>query len=156
MDFMSEYQLDGVVRSSVVAANRVVISYQYACRVNTPAPEKSSYSRRHRLTRYKELEKIKRAGKRLKTGRLEASVVVSLLSYCRIAVVVAKYGHTVVERNQLRRRLRELVRIWLIPRFSGLDIIVRALPSAYGADFNELVLDVKRIQVRLMAEFPAT
>lgn len=83
-------------------------------------------------------------------------MVVSLLSYCRIAVVVAKYGHTVVERNQLRRRLRELVRIWLIPRLSGLDIIVRALPTAYGADFKELALDVKRIQVRLIAEFPAT
>ncbi len=83
-------------------------------------------------------------------------MVVSLLSYCRVAVVVAKYGHTVVERNQLRRRLRELVRVWLIPRFSGLDIIVRALPSAYAADFKGLALEVEQIQVRLMAEFPAT
>ena len=82
-------------------------------------------------------------------------MVVSLLSYCRVGVVVAKYGHTVVERNQLRRRLRELVRIWLIPKFSGLDIIVRALPSAYAAGFKELALEVERIQVRLMAEFPA-
>lgn len=70
--------------------------------------------------------------------------------------MVAKYGHTVVERNKLRRRLRELIRVWLIPSFPGLDIIIRALPSAYEADFKELALEVEQIQVRLMAEFPAT
>jgi ribonuclease P protein component len=69
-----------------------------------------------------------------------------------VAVVVAKYGHTVVKRNQLRRRLRELVRVLLIPKLSGLDLVIRALPSAYAADFKELAAEVERIQLKLTAE----
>jgi ribonuclease P protein component len=71
-------------------------------------------------------------------------------------VVVAKYGHTVVERNRLRRQLRELTRILLIPSLSGLDLVIRALPSAYTADFRVLEGDIKRIQLELTAESPAT
>lgn len=69
-------------------------------------------------------------------------------------MVVAKYGHTVVKRNRLRRRLRELVRVLLIPKLSGLDLIIRALPSAYAADFKELAADVERIHLKLKAESP--
>ncbi len=79
-------------------------------------------------------------------------MAVSLLSYCRVAVVVAKYGHTVVKRNRLRRRLRELVRVLLIPKLSGSDLVIRALPSAYTADFEELGAEVERIQLQLTAE----
>ena len=70
-------------------------------------------------------------------------------------MVVAKYGHTVVKRNQLRRRLRELARVLLIPKLSGLDLVIRALPSAYAADFKELAADVEWIQLKLTAELPA-
>ena len=65
---------------------------------------------------------------------------------------MAKYGHTVVKRNRLRRRLRELVRVLLIPKLSGLDLVIRALPSAYAADFKELAAEVERIQVQLTVE----
>ena len=104
------------------------------------------------MTRQSELEKIKRAGKRLKTGHLEVRVAVSLLSYCRVAVVVAKYGHTVVKRNRLRRRLRELARVLLIPKLSGLDLVIRSLPSAYAADFKELAAEVQQIQLKLATD----
>ena len=69
---------------------------------------------------------------------------------------MAKYGHTVVKRNQLRRRLRELVRVLLIPKLPGLDLVISALPSAYTADFRELAADVERIQLKLIAELPAS
>jgi len=80
---------------------------------------------------------------------------VSLLSYCRVAVVVAKYGHTVVERNRLRRQLRELVRVLLIPRLPGVDLLIRALPSAYSVGFKELALEMDWIQVQLVTSTPA-
>ena len=64
-------------------------------------------------------------------------------------MVVAKYGHTVVKRNRLRRRLRELARVLLIPKLSGLDLVIRALPSAYAADFRELAVEVEQIQLKL-------
>ena len=67
---------------------------------------------------------------------------------------MAKYGHTVVKRNQLRRRLRELARVLLIPKLSGLDLVIRALPSAYAADFKELAADIEQIQLKLTVNFP--
>ena len=69
-----------------------------------------------------------------------------------MAVVVAKYGHTVVKRNRLRRRLRELARVLLIPKLSGLDLVIRSLPSAYAADFKELAAEVEQIQLKLMSD----
>lgn len=69
-----------------------------------------------------------------------------------MAVVVAKYGHTVVKRNRLRRRLRELARVLLIPKLSGLDLVIRSLPSAYVADFKELAAEVEQIQLKLTVD----
>lgn len=69
-----------------------------------------------------------------------------------MAVVVAKYGHTVVKRNRLRRRLRELARVVLIPKLSGFDLVIRSLPSAYTADFKELAAEVEQIQLKLMTD----
>jgi len=83
-------------------------------------------------------------------------MAVSLLSYCRVAVVVAKYGHTIVERNRLRRQLRELVRLLLIPRLSGMDLIIRVLPSAYSVEFKELSEEIDRIRIQLMADSPGS
>ena len=93
---------------------------------------------------------IKRAGKRLRTEHLEARMAVSLLSYCRVAVIVAKYKHTIVERNRLRRRIRELARMCLLPSCVGMDLIVRALPSAYGVNFGQLGDEMNQIKKQLL------
>jgi ribonuclease P protein component len=57
-------------------------------------------------------------------------------------VVVPKHKHTIVERNLVRRRIREIGRSVLLPalRNSGaaLDVLVRARPEAYGAPFSQL------------------
>lgn len=46
-----------------------------------------------------------------------------------------KYKHSAVERNRLKRRLRELVRLHLLPELGALaqplDVLLRASPSAY-------------------------
>ena len=80
----------------------------------------------------------------------------SLLSYCRVAVIVAKCGHTIVERNRLRRRIRELARIRLIPHCVSVDMVIRALPSAYGAAFSQLGAEVDAIRMRLVTIAPGT
>ncbi len=89
---------------------------------------------------------MKGAGKWLKTEHLNARISASPLLCCRVAVVVAKSGHTIVVRNQLRRRLRELSRLYLIPRCSGIDFVLWALPGAYSTAFSELRLELTRIR----------
>lgn len=60
----------------------------------------------------------------------------------RIGVVVPRHGHSIVERNRLQRRLRELLRTGWLPRQRTAeeprDLLVRARPPAYAADFEDL------------------
>lgn len=88
---------------------------------------------------------MKRAGRRLRTEHLEVRTVASLLSHVRLAVIVGKHRHTVVERNRLRRRLRELARTRLIPFYSKLDVVIRSLPTAYDASFSVLTSEIEEI-----------
>lgn len=92
---------------------------------------------------------MKRAGRRLRTDHLEVRCNDSLLSHARTAVIVGKHGHTVVERNLLRRRLREIVRTTLLPVAGSMDIVVRSLPSAYEASFQELMKEIESITPQL-------
>jgi ribonuclease P protein component len=88
---------------------------------------------------------VKRAGRRLRTEHLDVRANDSLLSYARAAVIVGKHGHTIVERNRLRRRLRELVRLKVLAVTKANDIIVRAFPSAYDSSFDELSKEIDEV-----------
>jgi ribonuclease P protein component len=51
---------------------------------------------------------------------------------------VPKYSHSAVDRNRVKRRLREIVRLHVLPTLPNVDVVVRALPSAYEADGSSL------------------
>jgi ribonuclease P protein component len=91
------------------------------------------------LTQSDEISRVAKEGKRIRTAHLEVRIVASPLLYPRVGFVVAKYGHTVVERNRLKRRLREIVRTQLLAGLGSIDMIVRAQASAYDAPFSALV-----------------
>jgi ribonuclease P protein component len=92
---------------------------------------------------------VKKAGRRLRTEHLEVRASDSLLSHARAAVIVGKHGHTIVERNRLRRRLRELVRVKILSVLEATDIVVRAFPSAYERSFADLSKDIDEIMRQL-------
>jgi ribonuclease P protein component len=56
----------------------------------------------------------------------------------RVGFVVPRYKHSAVDRNRLKRRLRELVRVWVLPELPPLDVVVRVLPVAYTRSFDAL------------------
>lgn len=62
----------------------------------------------------------------------------SPLPYARAGVVVPRYSYGAVERNRVKRRLREIVRLDMLCSLRGVDLIVRALPSAYVASYADL------------------
>ena len=88
---------------------------------------------------------MKKAGRRLRTEHLEVRASDSLLSHARVAVIVGKHGHTIVERNRLRRRLRELVRMRILSAVKATDVVVRAFPSAYERSFAELSKEIDEV-----------
>lgn len=97
---------------------------------------------------------MKQTGRRLRTEHLEVRASSSLFSHARVAVIVSKHGHTIVERNRLRRRLRELARTRIIPGAGAIDIIIRSLSSAYMVTFQQLTGEIDRISLQL-SEKPA-
>lgn len=81
---------------------------------------------------------MRREGKRIRTEHLELRAAASLLSFPRVGIIVPKHKHSSVDRNQLKRRLREIVRTLLLPGLPAVDVVVRTWPTAYAASFDTL------------------
>lgn len=86
-----------------------------------------------------------RSGRRLKAKLIDARLLESESGFVRVAIVVPKWGQTAVQRNKLKRRLRELSRTLLLARESSRDVVLRARREAYAASFADLRDDVQRI-----------
>ena len=91
-----------------------------------------------------------RGGKRVRTAHLEVRAIASLFGHPRIGLVVPKYKRTGVERNRLKRRLREVARTRLLPRLPSADVVVRARPEAYAATFDEIRRELERAAVQIV------
>ena len=72
------------------------------------------------------------------TTHFEVRASESLFSHGRIGVIVPKFGKTIVERNRLRRQLREIARTVMLPGIGRRDVLIKALASAYGSEFSAL------------------
>ena len=98
--------------------------------------------RRARITASDEIRSLFQRGKRSKTRHLDAFVSPSPAPFARLGVVVPKHKRTIVQRNRLKRRLRELGRTVLLPGLGNLpaapDVLLRARPEAYTASFADL------------------
>lgn len=83
----------------------------------------------------------------MQTEHLEARASASLLLHPRVGIVVPKYRHTIVSRNRVRRRLRELARLRLLPNLGNVDLLLRAKPPAYATTFEQLASEVDAISL---------
>jgi len=86
-------------------------------------------------------------GRRRRTENVDVFFAHSSALHSRLGVVVPKHGHKIVERNRVKRRLREIGRRWILPELdaSGVyaDVLLRARRSAYSADFGTLEREVR-------------
>ena len=77
-------------------------------------------------------------------------------SHSRLGLVVPKHGYTIVERNRLKRRLREIGRRQVLPRLDGagmhVDVLIRASRRAYDARFDTLSAEVREAVEGLCSE----
>src|SRR6185436_10794681 len=107
------------------------------------------FPRRNRLARSLELQTVIREGKRIRTTHLDVRVLASPLGFPRVGIVVPRHKHSIVDRNRLKRRLRELVRTLLLPPLRHrppLDVAIRTRPTAYSTDLDALRRDVIAVQ----------
>jgi len=90
---------------------------------------------------------------------LDVRTLASPLAHPRIGIVVPRHQHSAVDRNRLKRRLRELVRLELLPALRvspATDVAIRARREAYAADLHALRHDVVSIATQIVRTSPAT
>lgn len=63
--------------------------------------------------------------------------------------ITPKFGHTSVDRNRLRRRLKSLIIEVLFSRGKSRDWLIRARPPAYERDYAQLRDELDGLAARL-------
>lgn len=66
------------------------------------------------------------------------------MAHPRVGIVVPKRRRVTADRNRLKRRLRELVRLHILYALPPLDLVIYARAEAYEASFQDLRQDVLR------------
>ena len=95
----------------------------------------------------------------MRTGPIEVRYLASPLRVPqavvpRVGIIVPKHGKSAVARNTVKRRLRELARLELLPLLAGrpaLDVVIRTMPSAYAASFEALRAALQKAAAQLPA-----
>lgn len=106
------------------------------------APGGFRFPPQRRITKAGEIRRVLKRGKREKTSHLDVFHTASPVSRSRLGFIVPKHGHTIVERNRLKRRLREIGRVEVLPLLRSAeaetDVLIRARKEAYEAGFHDL------------------
>ncbi|MDQ6829177.1 MAG: ribonuclease P protein component [Gemmatimonadota bacterium] len=93
-----------------------------------------------------------REGKRIRTEHLELRASASPRPHPRVGFIVPKHGASGVERNRLKRRLREIIRLYVLPTLPPLDLVVRTRREAYAASVPILTSELVRGTERLASD----
>lgn len=90
-----------------------------------------------------------REGRRKRTSHLDVFFTPNPSFGPRFGLVVPKHRRRVVDRNRLRRRLRELGRVELLPPLEAqslaMDVLIRARAEAYLAPFGVLQAEMREV-----------
>lgn len=67
----------------------------------------------------------------------------------RVGLIVPKFKQSGVARNRLKRQLRELARLHLLPAGLSADIVIRIRPEAYLTTYDVLMKDMLQALAQL-------
>ena len=120
--------------------------------VDGPGPSRIDefrFPRSVRVTQTREIRALLKRGTRKKTPNLDVFFLSSPASRSRWGIIVPKHRHSIVQRNRVKRRLREIGRTQVLPRLReeglGLDVLVRARREAYTAGFRTLRAELQAV-----------
>jgi ribonuclease P protein component len=86
-------------------------------------------------------------GERRSTAHLDVFLGIPPGPRSRLGLIVPKHGRRVVDRNLLKRRLRDIGRRQVLPALDACgrptDVLIRARGRAYGAEFETLEREVR-------------
>lgn len=109
-----------------------------------------------RIHNSSEIRRLLAKGKRQRTPSLDVYVADSGAVKSRLGLIVPKHGQRIVDRNLLKRRLREIGRRETLPalevRGARKDVLIRARPPAYAAEFDTLAREVREAVEELCSD----
>jgi len=149
--FARAWKPSGDAKHSAGAARRDANVSPLSCQASTQAPNEKGgfgFSRRQRLARGTDIQNVIREGRRVRTTYLDVRILASPLRHARVAIVVPRYKHTAIRRNRVKRWLRELVRLELLPTLRAVlpcDVAIRSRPNAYDASLDDLRDDIRLV-----------
>lgn len=107
------------------------------------------YPPRARLPRGIDLTQCWESGRRVRLRHLDIAWRPNTKGHARFGIVVPRFEHTAVARNQVRRRVREILRRELLASLPPVDLVIRAKRTAYAARFTALRADLANVPAHL-------
>jgi ribonuclease P protein component len=108
--------------------------------------------KKQRLTKKKEFEKITQKGKAYYSQILMLKILKNDLAYSRFGIIVSnKVSKKASQRNLIKRRVREIIRLNLNRVKSGYDVVIIVSPKII--DQNNKVLKYQIIEKHLLSAF---
>ncbi len=109
-------------------------------------------AKKQRLTKKKEFEKITQPGKAHYSAILMLKILKNDLAYSRFGIIVSnKVSKKASQRNLIKRRIREIIRLNLNRIKSGYDIVIIVSPKII--DQENKVLKYQSIEKYLITAF---
>jgi len=104
----------------------------------------AEFARQARLRKHADFDKVYRTGRRLFSAHMTVFFLRRDPGPARVGFTVTRAMGTAVERNRIRRRLREAVRLNLGTVGNAVDVVIHPKKSAQAADFVELREEIAR------------
>ena len=106
--------------------------------------------RQQRITSGKDFQNIYRRGRHLSSAFFGLNYLKNRFGFSRLGVVVSKKtARKATERNLLKRRTREILRLNYSTFPPGFDIIVTLKSSTKEVNFNKLEKELLELLIRL-------
>ncbi len=100
-------------------------------------------SKQHRLRRDTDFTKVFKKGKNSSGSLMRLKFAKNTLAVTRFAVVVStKVSKKAVKRNELRRRVQEVLRLHLLEVVPSHDVVVMMQPAALSASYAVLEKEI--------------
>jgi ribonuclease P protein component len=113
----------------------------------TQTNSQGSFPKHHRLLRHADFERVYKQGRR----HFAAHMTVFYLrrpndesNGARVGFTVSKALGGAVQRNRIRRRLREAVRLGNSPTAVAVDVVINPKRSALTVDFGDLQAEIAK------------
>jgi ribonuclease P protein component len=140
-------------------------------RVSTAGSARARFSRADRLRKHADFDKVYRTGRRLFTAHMTVFFLrrdsgpppqqtktgfAGDPGPARVGFTVTRALGKAVERNRIRRRLREAVRLNLGAVGTAVDVVIHPKKSALSAGFAELREEIARAFEKIRSSLPVS